>query len=156
MNILVQIPYDWDHIKEVPAFIIKNIQHQNITIFSPSFYAEAYLYEGAHDFTARMLSIALTLEKDLKGNVDSIPWADKPVKIYIGPAPRNLEFDEIVVYKQHTLSTHEEYLKYELQESQYATVFYDRVYNSDDGTIFFEDLNKLTEYLLLAGAAYAN
>ena len=152
MKILVQIPYDWDHIKEVPAFILEKIQHQNITVFSPSFYAEAYLYQGAHDFTARMLSIALTLEKD----IDLIPWADKPVKIYIGPAPRSLEFDQIIVYKTHTLSTHEEYLKYQLHDGDYASVFHDRVYSSDDGTIFFEDLNKLTEYLLLAGAAYAN
>lgn len=152
MNILVQIPYDWDHIKEVPAFIIEKIQHQNITIFSPSFYAEAYLYQGAHDFTARMLSIALTLEKD----IELIPWTNKPVKIYIGPAPRSLKFDQIIVYKQHTLSTHEEYLKYQLYDGEYASVFYDRVYSSADGTMFFEDLNKLTEYLLLAGAAYAN
>lgn len=152
MNILVQIPYDWDHIKEVPTFIIEKIKHQNVTIFSPSFYAEAYLYQGAHDFTARMLSIALTLEKD----IDKIPWTDRPVKIYIGPAPRSIEFDEIIVYKQHTLSTHEEYLKYQLHDSEYGTVFHDRVYSSADGTIFFEDLNKLTEYLMLAGAAHAN
>lgn len=150
MNILVQIPYDWDHIKEVPAFIIEKIQHQNITVFSPSFYAEAYLYQGAHDFTARMLSIALTLEKD----TTLIPWADKPVKIYIGPAPRNLKFDEIIVYKPHILSTHEEYLKYALHDGQYGSVFEDKVYSSAEAKINFEDLNKMTEYLLLLGARH--
>lgn len=152
MKILVQIPYDWDHIKEVPAFIIEKIQHKDVAVFSPSFYAEAYLYQGAHDFTARMLSIALTLEKD----IDQIPWADKPVKLYIGPAPRNIKFDEIVVYKTHTLSTQEEYLKYQLHDGEYSSVFTQKIYNSADATALFENIDKLVEYLLLLINANGN
>lgn len=152
MKILVQIPYDWDNVKEVPNFLIDTIKHKNVTIFSPSFYAEAYLYQGAHDFTARMLSIALTLEKD----VELIPWTDKPVQLYIGPAPRSIEFDEIVVYKKHTLSTQEEYLKSVLHNGDYSNVFYEKVYNSEEGSIFFEELDKLAEHILLMANAYAN
>jgi len=148
MKILVQIPYDWDHIKEVPQLIIEKVKSDHITVFTPSIFAEAYLYQGTHDFTARMLSIALTIDKDK----ELIPWSNRPVKIYIGPAPRSIEFDEIIVYKQHTLSTQEEYLKTALYDSDFHDVFQNKIYSSSDGTMFFEQLDRLAEYLILASA----
>lgn len=148
MKILVQIPYDWDNLKEVPSFLIEKINKENVSIFSPSIYAEAFLYQGAHDFMARVVSIALTVDKDR----ELIPWLDKPVQIYVGAAPRSLEFDHIIVYKQHTLSTQEEYLKTVLYEGEYNDLFTHRLYSSTDGNMFFEDLNRLAEYLILIGS----
>lgn len=152
MKILVQIPYDWDHIKEVPTFIIEKIKHMPISIFTPSIYAEAYLYEGNHDFTARILSIALSIGQD----VELIPWNDAPVKLYIGAAPRNIQFDEIITYKPHTLSTQEEYLQYlfHMNRPEHDNMFTEHIYKSDDATINFEDLEKMTEYLLLIGSSH--
>jgi hypothetical protein len=152
MKILVQIPYDWDNLKEVPSFLIEKINKENVSIFSPSIYAEAFLYQGAHDFMARVVSIALTVDKDR----ELIPWVDKPIQIYIGAAPRSLEFDQIIVYKQHTLSTQEEYLKTVLHEGEYNDLFVNRLYSSDDGNMFFEDLNRLAEYLILTGSSVSD
>lgn len=149
MKILVQIPYDWDNLKEVPSFLIEKLRKDSISIFSPSIYAEAFLYQGAHDFMARIVSIALTIEQDTE---ELIPWANKPIKIYVGAAPRNVEFDHIIVYKQHTLSTQEEYLKTVLHEGNYSDLFVNRLYSSADGDMFFEDLERLAEYLILMGS----
>jgi hypothetical protein len=148
MKILVQIPFDWDHIKQVPQFLIEKVVGDRISAFTPSIYAESYLYEGAHDFTARIVSIALTIGEDHK----LIPWIEKPVQLYIGAAPRNIKFDEIIVYKQHTLSTQEEYLKTILHDGDYSNLFHERLYSSSDGSIFFEDLNRLAEYIILLGS----
>jgi hypothetical protein len=149
MKILVQIPFDWDHIKEVPQFLIEKVVNGRVSAFTPSIYAEAYLYEGARDFTARVVSIALTIAEDH----EVIPWIDTPVQLYIGAAPRSIKFDEMIVYKQHTLSTQEEYLKTVLHDSKYANLFDDRLYNSSDGSIFFEDLERLAEYIMLLGSS---
>jgi len=153
MKILVQIPYDWDHLKEVPSFIIEKLRNDKTSVFSPSIYAEAFLYQGAHDFMARVVSIALTIEQDME---ELIPWANRPVKIYVGAAPRNVEFDHIVVYKQHTLSTQEEYLKTVLHDGEYNDLFVNRLYSSADGDMFFEDLNRLAEYLILTGSSVSD
>ena len=152
MKILVQIPYDWDNLKEVPSFLIEKLRKDTYSIFSPSIYAEAFLYQGAHDFMARVVSIALTVDKDR----ELIPWVDKPIQVYIGAAPRSLEFDQIIVYKQHTLSTQEEYLKTVLKDGDYNDLFTHRLYSSADGKIFFEDLNRLTEYLILTGSSVSD
>jgi hypothetical protein len=149
MKILVQIPFDWDHIKEVPRFLIEKVVNENVSAFTPSIYAESYLYEGAHDFTARIVSVALTIGHDHS----LIPWIEKPVQLYIGAAPRNIEFDEIIVYKQHTLSTQEEYLKTILHDGNYSNLFNERLYSSSDGSIFFEDLERLAEYIMLLGSS---
>lgn len=145
MKILVQIPYDWDNLKEIPSFVIEQTRHEDITIFSPSIFAEAFLYQGAHDFMARMVSIALTVGKDTEG---LMPWADKKTKVYIGACPRNAEFDMILVYKKDTLSTQEEYLKTVLHDGEYADLFSNRLYASEDGEKFFENKESLAQYIL--------
>lgn len=145
MKILVQIPYDWDNLKEIPSFIIEKTRDKDITVFSPSIYAEAFLYQGAHDFMARVVSIALTVGNDME---ELIPWNDKPVKIYIGACPKNLEFDMNLVYKKDTLSTQEEYLKTVLHDGDYNDLFDNRLYASKDGQKFFEDKESLVRYIL--------
>jgi hypothetical protein len=149
MRVLVQIPYDWDNLKEVPTFIIDKVVGTRVSAFTPGIFAEAFLYQGAHDFTARMLSIALTIEQDH----ELIPWLPTPVQLYIGPAPRNIEFDEIIVYKIDTLSTQEEYLKTALHDGKYNNLFLDRVYSSSDASIAFDSLEKMAEYLILLGSS---
>jgi hypothetical protein len=154
MKILVQIPYDWDHIKGVPTFIIEKIKHLPISIFTPSIYAEAHLYEGSQDFTARILSTALTIGK----KVELVPWSDAPIKLYIGAAPRSIEFDEIIAYKPHILSTQEEYIQYlfHMNRPEHENMFSKNIYKSSDAKINFEDLESMTEYLLLLGASHDN
>lgn len=144
MKILVQIPYDWDNLKEIPSFIIEQTRDKDISVFSPSIYAEAFLYQGAHDFMARVVSIALTLKQDIK----LIPWTDKKTKIYVGACPRKAEFDLILVYKKDTLSTQEEYLKTVLHGGDYGDLFTNELYSSLDGQKFFEDKESLAEYIL--------
>jgi hypothetical protein len=145
MKILVMIPFDWDNLKEIPSFIIEQTHGEDISIFSPSIYAEAFLYQGAHDFMARIVSIALTVAQDTE---ELIPWNNRATKVYVGACPRNVEFDMILAYKKDTLSTQEEYLKTVLHDGNYSDLFSHRMYASSDATKFFEDKESLAAYLL--------
>ena len=148
MKVLIQTPLDTENLITKQFVLSQRIKELNlgkITIFSPSVFITQDVLEKA-EVTATLFSVAHSIHKE----PELLPWLpDADICFYIGMAPKNIKFDENIVYDKNTLSTQEEYLKSEMGEELYKTLTTDILYTSDTAEIDFIEQDDLLDYLLL-------
>lgn len=134
MKFLVLTPLDAKGLIDDTRAIITGVgNNEKVTAFSPSFYLS---WDRNDEMSvAKVFAIA----RALTTNQDEVPFSDRPIQVYVGSAPVNMEFDEIIILRKDTLSTQEAYVKETTEENFFENTFY----TSEQGTVFFDELMNL-------------
>ena len=144
-NILIITPYDRENMLDFLGKLKEEIKELPIEVQSPALFAD-YIYRNMDEQNPYSFFTCFLAGVDAYRNMakrDETFLTKAPIRIMIGTSPKEIDYDEVWLYKEVISTTHEEILEYYKQRVEGELNQYLDIYHSEDATRKFNTFRGL-------------
>lgn len=135
-NILIITPYDQDTLNTFLNKLKEEIKELPIEVQSPALFAD-YIYRNMEETTPYSFLTCFLAAIDAYRNMaqtDTVFMTAAPLRFMIGASVKDITYNEIWLYNEHTTTAHEGALEYYDMQTKGAIKEYMQLYQAEDAT----------------------